>query len=702
MAEAPEQQWWTAAELADANLPDLPSTKRRINDMATRHGWALQKGKARRRASRGGGTEYHWSVLPVRARAQLLATAVVVVEEPGRSRETAWADFEALSGPLAEGARRRVEILQTVEAFVLTGLARDLATRQVAERYGVSARTIWNWAEQVRGVPAEDWLAYVAPRYKRSVGIVTGAVVDPEFGDFLKSDFLRLARPSFRSCYDRTVRWAAKAGIDVPALHNARRWYKRTTSKAMEVLGREGLEALKRLYPAQIRDRSKLHALEGVNGDYHRFDVFVRMQTPDGMVVVRPQLVAFQDLLSGKILGWRLSHSANSQTVQLCLGQMIEEWGIPKHVLLDNGREFAAKTITGGTPTRFRFKVTEEDIPGLLTTLGCEVHWATPFSGQSKPIERAWRDLCDRISKHPACEGAYTGNRPDAKPENWGNRALPFEEFEELVAVEIAAHNARPDRRSEVAFGRSFDDVFAESYAHAPIRKATPEQRRLWLMGAQGVTVGSTNGRISFMGNAYFAEWLHEHLGQKVVARFDDGALWDGLHIYALSGQYLGFAPCQEAVGFFSADGAKNIKRARTSFNKATKAQLDAARKLSAAEVSAGALGAMPPPPDRPEASVVELPKLHKRAARTTPRSADEERPVEQIVTSMARHRDARAIKVEDERDLYAKAVEFEARLVRGDALTVDEERWLRAYQTHPDYRAQKLIAEQFGNGNRG
>lgn len=698
--KGPAQEWWTAAELASSGLPDLPTTKRRVNDMAMRLGWANLKGKARKRAARGGGMEYHWSVLPERARAQL--AVVQDAEAPViRPREEAWAAFETIGEDAAGKARARLEALQTVEALVRSGTTRDAAVGVVAARHDVSARSVWNWLDLVRGVPVEDWLAYLAPRHKRGPAS-THVPVDPEFGDRLKSDYLRLSAPSFQSCYDRTARWAAAEGIAAPAVHNARRWYQRTTSTAMEVLARKGVDALKRLYPAQIRDRSGLSAMEAICGDYHRFDVFVRMQTPDGEEIVRPQMVAFQDLFSGKIVAWRLSHSANSQTVQLCLGQLIEEWGIPKHALLDNGREFAAKVITGGTPTRYRFKVTDEDIPGLLTTLGCEVHWATPFSGQSKPIERAFRDLCDRIAKHPACEGAYTGNRPDAKPENYGSRALAFEDFEALVAVEIAAHNARPDRRSEVAYGRSFDDVFAESYARAPVRKATPEQRRLWLMGAKGVAVNRTNGRIAFMGNAYFAEWLHEHLGETVVARFDADALWDGLHVYALSGQYLGFAPCQEKTGFFDANGAEEISRARKNFTKATRAQLDAHRRLRAAEVAAGALGVMPPPPPKPAAAVVEIPVVHKRAARVTRRTAVEDRPVEEIVTSMTAHRRARGAAAPDERDLFARAMEFEAQQARGEALTEDQARWLRGYQTHPDYRAQKLLADQIGRGSRG
>ncbi len=54
------------------------------------------------------------------------------------------------------------------------------------------------------------------------------------------------------------------------------------------------------------------------------------------------------------------------------------------------------------------------------------------------------------------------------------------------------------------------------------------------------------------------------------------------------------------------------------------------------------------------------------------------------------------------ERAFFQSWVRREARTKRSEALTADEERWIRAYQTHPDYRAQKLIAEQLGQGNRG
>ena len=55
----PAQEWWTADELADSGLPDLPTTKRRINALADREDWRAHPEFTRRRAGRGGGWEYH-------------------------------------------------------------------------------------------------------------------------------------------------------------------------------------------------------------------------------------------------------------------------------------------------------------------------------------------------------------------------------------------------------------------------------------------------------------------------------------------------------------------------------------------------------------------------------------------------------------------------------------------------------------------
>ena len=700
---APAQEWWTAAEIAEAGLPDMPAKKRGVNVMIERSNWTGNPALARRRAGKGGGWEYHWILFPSRAQTKLLAEVKAAVVKPNTrpQRDEAWTWFETLPAAAKAKAQTRLMIIQKVEAFEAGGSTRHLAVIDVAAMENVAPRSIWNWYEMIWGVRVDDRLAYLAPRHRAAKRASRRAEIDPRFGDLIKADVLRMGEPSLTSCYDRCVRIAKAEGLPVAPLHTIRRWLDRTVSRTTWVFARKGMEALKRLRPAQIRDRSGLHALEGVNADFHRFDVFVQFPAGPGgqkAEIIRPQLVAFQDLFSGKLLAWRLDRTPNSHAVQLCIGDMIEHWGIPTHVLMDNGREFAAKLITGGVKTRFRFKTRDSDIPGLLTSLGTHIHWAMPYSGQSKPIERAWRDLCDRVAKHPAFDGAYTGNSPDAKPENYGTRAIPLEVFTAILRDEIALHNSRPDRRSEVAYGRSFDAVFAESYAVAPIKKATSEQRRLWLMGAEGLRTHKSTGQVMFMGNRYHADWMMDLAGDRVVARFDRAALWDGLHIYSMADAYLGFAPCSVKSGFFDMDDAKATARNLKDWQKARKAELVAHRRLTVADL-ADAVAALPPVPVAApvEATVIRPVFDAPRAPVAAPRRADEEVAQLLVMSDMAARRAAPVPSVDAGRETFVRARDLERQVAAGAVLTKDQQVWLNGYQTTPDYRAWTTMVTDFG-----
>lgn len=696
---APAQEWWTAAELAEAGLPDVPGTKRGVNIVVDRLGWQGDPARARRRKGRGGGWEYHWSLLPSRAQAALLAQVAPVAEAEVRmGRDEAWSWFEGLKDGPKDKARRRLDAIQRVEMLVEGGLTKDQAVRDIARAVGVSAKSIWNWFALIEGVRSDDRLPYLAPRTAASRAPSRAKEPDPEFMDLVLSDYLRPEQPSLKSVHRRAVRVAAREGIEPAPYHTVQRALKRRVSPLTVTLARKGVEALKRLIPAQERDKTALHAMEAVNGDFHRFDVFVRWPGED--TPVRPQMVAFQDIYSGRILAYRVDLTPNAHAVQLCVGDMIETWGIPEHVLLDNGREFAAKSITGGTPTRFRFKVRDDDVPGLLTSLGCEIHWATPYAGQSKPIERAFRDLCDAVAKDPRFAGAYTGNAPHAKPENYASRAIPLKQFLEVLAEGIEEHNTRAGRRSEVAYGRSFAEVFDESYATAPIRKATAAQRRLWLMAAEGLKPNATDGSLRLHGNRYWAEFLYPHRGEKLVCRFDTADLWSGIHVYTLAGEYLGHAECLEKSGFFDIDEAKTQARLRSTMLKAERDAVAAHRKLTAAELGQRLTAAAPEDPREtpPEAKVVRLPKpALKPAPAPREESAEDAQAQAALVADMAAIREAKTRTPEDEREVFARALDLERKLGAGEEITRDQRKWLSGYQSTAEYRGLRGMMEEFG-----
>lgn len=698
MTDIPSQTWWTAAEIAEARLPDLPTTKRRINDLAERENWRGQRGRARRRAGKGGGWEYHVSLFPIRARLAVVK-APQDAPAPQVSRDEAWAAFEALKAPAKDKAQARLRAIGQVEALEVAGLTRSEAVGATARTEGVSDKTLWNWLSLIEGVAVEDRLAYLAPRHAGPRQKT--AQVDPAFFALVKSDFLRLEQPSFTSCYDRAVRIARDEGIETAPIHQVRRLYKRSVSKPTEIFCRKGAEALRRFFPHQTRDKTALRVMEAVQGDYHKFDLFVRW--PGEALPVRPQAVFFSDIHSGMMLAWRLSITANSHTVQLAFGDMVEHYGIPEKALLDNGREFAAKVITGGAETRFRFKVKDDDIPGLLPMLGVEVHWATPYSGQSKPIERAFRDLCDRVSKHPAFAGAYTGNKPDAKPENYGSRAVDLDLFRAVLAEEVEAHNARPGRRSEVAFGRSFKEVFEEGYRNAPIRKATAEQRRLWLMGAEGVRAKQGNGELNLLGSRYWSEWMYRIAGQKVVARFDPDDLYAGLHVYDLDGQYLGHATCVEKGDFFGVADAREVARKRAQYLRAARAEAEAHRELSAAEIAARLSTPEVPvtPGALPEAQVVRPVFGHAKAPKPASRrlTADQVEAEERLAAQVTRLSERRPSD-DDEDDpqvRFERAMQLEAMIARGEPVTQAQIDKLTEYQSSAEYRGFARLRAAFG-----
>lgn len=690
----PDQLWWSAIELASSGLPDVPNTTRGVDKMAKRDGWDMVKGKVRRRKGRGGGLEYHWSLLPMRARLKLSKQAGEPAPSPEKtpiSSADAWSVYAQVKDNAKQEAQRRFKALRSVEALVNAGLTRFDATDEVAKDIGVSARTIWNWHDFVMGVPSEDWLPYLVPRHQVAKRKSRKAEINPEFFEMVKSAFLSPSQPPLTACYDWTCDWAKKEGVPIPPIHQVRRHYKATVSKPTEIYHRKGEHALKRFYPHQTRDKSAMVPLECVQGDYHKFDVFV--EWPGEKTPIRPQGVFYSDVYSGKVLSYRLDVTANSHTVQIAFGDLVQRYGIPQQALMDNGREFAAKAMTGGAPTRFRFKITDEDIPGLLILMGIEIKWATPYSGQSKPIERAFRDLCDRIAKHPAFEGAYTGHKVDAKPENYRDRAIPLEEFRKVLDREVAKHNARPDRRSPVAMGKSFNEVFNAGYKTAPIRKATDEQRRLWLLRAEGIKAHSKNGEITLYKSRYWSPWAANIAGQKVVVRFDPDDLYQGIEVYDLDGGYLGFLELQEEGGFGNVEDANTYNRKRNAYRRAERKLAKAERELSAAEIAARLDAvAEDAPEDLPEAKVVQMATPHKAAPKSA-RVAQAElnaETEERLQAQMIRLADRRAAQTPDEdddpREKYERAQGFLKAKAEGYPLTEANEAWLAEYTQSSEY----------------
>jgi len=243
--------------------------------------------------------------------------------------------------------------------------------------------------------------------------------------------------------------------------------------------------------------------------------------------------------------------------------------------------------------------------------------------------------LAEYISKHPFCAGAYTGNKPDAKPEDYGTAAVPFKKFKQHIAdvidkpdakpedygtaavpfekfkqhiadvIEqhnartgrrggnchgrrhiadvIEQHNARTGRRGGNCHGRSFNETFNDSLKQPTtiIRYATEAQKALFLLAAEAVRAQKGSGEIHFKGNRYWAKELNAFAGQKLAIRFDPDELHKPIRVYDLQNRLICIADCIDDTGFYDQTTARLHNHARRDFVKGLRLQKEATIKMS-------------------------------------------------------------------------------------------------------------------------
>lgn len=617
--------WFSAAELAAKALPGMPSTKQGVLKVAKAQGWDVREGpngpQARKRQGRGGGVEYHVSLLPEAARLKLVAATAPAAAELA-DRETAWARWELLPDTVRAEATRRLAVIDQVEALIRQGLRKTAAVNHIVSQSvreaklggepALSCSTVHSWFARIAGVAVADRAAYLAPEYS---GRAAKSDLSDDAWEFYKGAYLQQSKPSHAACYRRMLRIAPDNGWAVPSAKTLQRRMDQEVPPPVQTLLRYGPEALSHAFPHLTRDRSGIEPMQILNLDGHTWDVMV--EWPDG-TIARPISLAVQDIASGKMLAVRHDLSLNHHLVRLALGDTFRAYGLCQTIFMDNGRENAAAAIAGGQ-RRLRWGRTPEEEPaGLLTTLGVKAIFVTPYWGQAKPIERAFRNFAHDIAKGPEFVGAYTGHNPVAKPENYGSRAVPYAEFAAIVERELAFYNAQEGRRGQGMNGRSFDQVFAAGIAKAEQRPVTEAQLRLCMLASKPVSMDHKTGEVRVEGHRYWSPQLGDLPRQRVIVRFDPERMDQDAFVYSERGQFLAQASRIGAGSFDNLSDGREHRKALRDYKRAVRLQGDAQRRLSAREVAAQLAGPAAPEPvvSAPDTNVV-------RPAFKAPRKAE-------------------------------------------------------------------------------
>ncbi len=610
------KEWYSVKELE--GLTKLPSTARRITDKAKREQW-----QARPRQGRGGGFEYHINSLPPKARITLIQqqkqqVVDIPIPESIRAKEInrdelmdAW---DNATNDQRQKAQERLNIINQMLMYMKVGLTRQAAIEQLHKEgiTSVTPTTIQRWHNDVKKHDKREWPLLLLPKHH---GLNKGeriAECHQEAWLFLLALFLRAEKPSKNLCIYETELAAEEHGWSIPSKRTMQRWLREKIAFEDKIYFREGMHKIRALYPPQKRTvmDGDMHAMHTINGDGYTHNLFIQISENEKPIRVKTWF--WQDVYTRKILGYRVSTSENTEQIRLSFAQVIQTYGVPKHVVIDNTRSAANKTMSGGVKSRKRHKQTDDEPLGIFPRLGVEVTFTGIYNdgytskgnGGAKPIERAFGigGFGEFIDKHPRFSGAYTGSSPQNKPFNYGSHAVPIEEFEEVLQQRIIQWNQKQGRQTEackVLGLQSFDEVFNYSYARSKIIRASQQQLDSCLLASEAVkaktdgtvelNAGSYYGEIKKNKNSYYSPHLRAFgaFGEKVVVCYDPEYLHDEVSVYSKDGAFICKAECVTAAGFHSVDSAREHNRARSNMVKHQKAEAEALDRMTYQEMIA-------------------------------------------------------------------------------------------------------------------
>lgn len=359
--------------------------------------------------------------------------------------------------------------------------------------------------------------------------------------------YLDQAQHPQRACYDYTAEWAAQYHpelLPMPAYTTFARHIKSDLADPVKTLGRCGEKAYKDKYGLYIRRvYDNMQSNDYWIADNHTFDVMV------GEKPHRLYLTAFMDARSGIFTGCYVTSAPSSQATLIALRKGILQYGIPKNIYVDNGREFLTFDVGGLGHRAKKSKKDKFTPPPIFERLGIKMTNAIVRNAKAKIIERRFLDVKNRLSR---LFESYTGGSVSEKPEQLkqvlkqGN-IVDDAEFTKIVneVLEYCFNYDIYNGSVSKDKGKRKIDIYNEYLIEK--REAAEEDLNLMLMRSsravkvsrRGVTLNISGKKLDYYNDELLMNWQ----GKQVYYRYDPENL-GSVRVYDLDNRYITTADC--------------------------------------------------------------------------------------------------------------------------------------------------------------
>ncbi|MCC6301782.1 MAG: DDE-type integrase/transposase/recombinase [Gammaproteobacteria bacterium] len=288
-------------------------------------------------------------------------------------------------------------------------------------------------------------------------------------GRQLRTDF---DRRKYARYLDEDGRLRDTALLPQASYETFRTWFNRIP-EAVRVLAREGEEAFHNTQEIiSYRDLSALQPLDYVVMDHRRLDLFCLIPIRGGWKLARPWLTAAIDMRTRKWLAWVIVETPSSDSIAAVLKRVFIDFGLPKAVYWDNGKDFVCEYFEGRAVQSRQSGRVGEIWPGVMQSLGIRVHHAIVKRARAKIIEPNFLAVSNLDRTFPE----WCGHKPTARPERFHSLVADHEKW-------IRGERAATPFRTIHQIAALYDEEIRYRLNERPLeggegmQKATPQGR---------------------------------------------------------------------------------------------------------------------------------------------------------------------------------------------------------------------------------